>query len=105
MFPGPEAITAHLDSMIGFLEAGDDEQARIRAHQARFDLQRLRAITSDQSKGGSGFMIAAVKMGMDLGKVNDLDRSIQSVINLINNAEIAAALEECEIARERWLGA
>jgi len=75
----------------------------MRAHQALFDLQRLRANVPDRSKGGTGFMIAAVKFGMDLGKIQDLDESIHSVIDLLNSDNIDAALEECEAAREHWL--
>ena len=97
-----ETITAHLDHLIEHLQAGNPEEARMRAHQALFDLQRLRATVPDP-KGGSGFMIAAVRLGMDLAKVHDLDRSIRSVISLMDGDQIDAALEECEVARERWL--
>jgi len=73
------------------------------AHQALFDLQRLRATVPDPTKGGTGVIIAAVKLGMDLSKIRDLDASIHSVISLLNSDQIDAALEECELARERWL--
>jgi hypothetical protein len=73
------------------------------AHQTLFELQRLRATVPDRSKGGSGFIIAAVQMGMDLGKINDLDRNIRSVVSLVDSDQIGAALEECNAAREHWL--
>lgn len=98
-----ETITAHLNHLIEHLQAGNPEEARMGAHQALFDLPRLRATVPDPTKGGSGFMIAAVRLGMDLAKVHDLDRSIRSVIGLLDSEQIDAALEECEVARERWL--
>ena len=49
------------------------------------------------------FIIAAVQGGMDLGKINDLDRSIRSVVSLVDRDQIGPALEECEAAREHWL--
>ena len=103
MISGPETITGHLNILIEHLEAGNADEARMLAHQALFDLQRLRATVPDRTKGSSGFMIAAVQMGMDLGKIRDLDGSIHSVISLMNSDQIDAALEECEAARERWL--
>jgi hypothetical protein len=42
-------------------------------------------------------------MGMDLGKINDLDRNIRSVVSLVDSDQIGAALEECNAAREHWL--
>ena len=103
MIPGPETIKGHLDSLIEYLEAGNEEDARMRAHAALFDLQRLRANVPDRTKGGSGYMVAAIKLGMDLGKVRELDQSIHSVIDLLNGDKIDEALEECEAAREKWL--
>jgi hypothetical protein len=100
---GPETIKGHLDSLVEYLQAGNADEARMRAHQALFDLQRLRANVPDRTKGGSGFMIAAVQLGMDLGKIRDLDASIHSVINLLNSDQIEAALEACQTAREQWL--
>ena len=103
MISGPETITAHLNTLIEHLQAGNAEQVRMRAYQALFDLQRLRATRPDRSKGGSEFIIAAVQGGMDLGKINDLDRSIRSVVSLVDRDQIGPALEECEAAREHWL--
>ena len=103
MFSGPETVTARLNTLIEHLQAGDAEQARMCAHQALFDLQRLRATVPDRKMGGSGFIIAAVQMGMDLGKINDLDRTIHSVVSLVDSDQIGAALEECTAAREHWL--
>jgi len=103
MTSGPETITGHLDSLMEHLQAGDTEQVHMRAYQALFDLQRLRATRPDRSKGRSDIIIAAAQAGIDLGKVNDLDRSIRSVISLVDRDEIAAALEECRAAREHWL--
>ena len=100
---GPETITGHLDILIEHLQAGNAEEARMRAHQTLFDLQRLRATVPDRTKGGSGYMIAAVKLGMDLGKIRDLDQRIHSVVSLIDSDQIDAALEECAGAREHWL--
>lgn len=103
MISGPETITGHLNNLIECLQAGDAEQARMRAHQTLFDLQRLRATVPDRSKGGADFSIAAVQMGMDLGKINNLDRSIRSVVSLVDSDQIGAALEECNAALEHWL--
>ena len=100
---GPETITGNLDVLIEHLQSGNAEEARMRAHQTLFDLQRLRATVPDRTKGGSGYMIAAVKLAMDLGKIRDLDGSIQSVVSLINNDQMDTALEECVGARERWV--
>ena len=100
---GPDAIAGHLNILIEYLQAGNAEEARMRAHQTLFDLQRLRATVPDRTKGGSGYMIAAVKLGMDLGKIRELDQSIHSVVSLIDSDQIDAALEECAAARERWL--
>jgi hypothetical protein len=105
MISGPETITAHLNTLIEYLQAGNAEQVRMRAYQVLFDLQRLRATRPDRSKGGSEFIIAAVQAGMDLGKINDLDRSIRSVVNLVDRDQIGTALQECEAAREHWLAA
>jgi hypothetical protein len=98
-----ETITGHLNSLIDHLQAGNAEEARMRAHQALFDLQRLRATVPDHTKGSSGFIIAAVQLGMDVGKIRDLDGSIHTIVGLVDNDQIDAALEECEAARERWL--
>ena len=48
----------HLDSLIEYLQAGNEEDARMRAHQALFDLQRLRANVPDRSKGRSEYMVS-----------------------------------------------
>jgi hypothetical protein len=103
MISGPETITAHLNALIEHLQAGNAEQVRMRAYQALFDLQRLRGTRPDRSKGGSDFIIAAVQAGIDLGKINDLDRNIRSVVSLVDRDQMGAALEEGVVARERWL--
>lgn len=103
MISGPEAITEHLDILIDLLEAGNADDARMRAHQILFDFKGLRAYVPDRKTGRSELIVAAVQLGIDVGKVRDLDRSIQSVIDLLNNDQLDAALEACEVARERWL--
>jgi hypothetical protein len=103
MISGPDTITGHLNGLIEDLQAGDDDQARMRAHQALFDLQRLRAIAPDRSKRRSDVIISAIQEGVDLGKVMDLDRDIRAVLKLLDSEQLDAALEECTAARDRWL--
>ena len=102
MISGPETITAHLNNLIEHLQNGDDDQARMCVHQVLFELQRLRATVPDRSKGGGNLIIAAVQMGIDVGKLNDLDGAIRSVLRLVDSDQLDAALEECKAAREHW---
>jgi len=102
MISGPETITAHLNNLIENLQNGDADQARMGAHQTLFDLQRLRATVPDRSKGGGALIIAAVQMGIDVGKLNDVDRAIRSVLRLVDSDQLEAAFEECKAEREHW---
>jgi hypothetical protein len=100
---GPEAITAHLDALVEMLEAGNVDEALMRAHQVLFDFKALRAYVPDRTAGKSGLIVAAFQLKIDTGKLRDLDDSLHSVINLLNGDQVEEALDECESARERWL--